>query len=126
MLEVKADVLEQSFEQFEDDGVASLKAELPLLLDEQREVVAPLVELFAAADWEGERNLAQLAERMIWHEMGDFEVLYPAAVLVGSIAQARANPADPADLAIAPGSVYGAGPIPMMGVGSPHAPADRP
>ena len=31
MLEVKADVLEQSFEQFEDDGVASLKAELELL-----------------------------------------------------------------------------------------------
>ena len=31
MVEVKADALEESFEQFEDDGVAELKAELDLL-----------------------------------------------------------------------------------------------
>ena len=31
MVEVKADTLEQSFEQFEDDGVAALKVELEAL-----------------------------------------------------------------------------------------------
>jgi hypothetical protein len=31
MVEVKADTLEDSFEQFEDDGVAELKAELDTL-----------------------------------------------------------------------------------------------
>jgi hypothetical protein len=107
-------------------GAAGWDAELPRLLDDQTEVVTALVELFAAADWEGERELAQRAERMIWHEVGDVEVLYPAAALVGSIAQARMTAPVPAGGATARGSLYGPGPIPMMGVGSPHAPADRP
>lgn len=61
----------------------SLTAELPLLMGAEPEVVTALVELFAAADTEGQPEVALLAERMIWHQTSDVEILYPAAVLVG-------------------------------------------
>lgn len=73
---------------------ASLGTELPALLDGQAEVINALVELYAAADLEGQPAFASLAERMIWHEMSDAEVLYPAAVLVGSAAEARTTAQD--------------------------------
>ena len=62
-----------------------------------------------------------MAERMIWHETSDVEVLYPAALLVGSI-QAQAF-AEPVEFPATPGPLYGSGPFPMMGVGNPHPPA---
>jgi hypothetical protein len=46
-------------------------------------VTAP-VELYARAEDAGDAEIARIAERMIWHETGDVEVLHPAAVLVES------------------------------------------
>ncbi|WP_297977233.1 hypothetical protein, partial [uncultured Amaricoccus sp.] len=69
-------------------GLAELQAELPRLLDGRIEVVSALAELFAAADADGQPDISRLAERMVWHEMGDAEVLYPAAVLFGSTVRA--------------------------------------
>lgn len=66
-----------------------LKAELPLLLDAETNGIGTLVELYAVADSEGRPEIVQLAERMIWHETIDAEILYPAAALVGHTAQAR-------------------------------------
>lgn len=61
----------------------SLAAELPRLMDSEKEVVSALVDLFAAAEEEGQPEISRLAERMIWHQTSDAEVLYPAAVMVG-------------------------------------------
>lgn len=66
-----------------------LQADLPGLIDAQTEVVIAAVDLFAAADTEGRTDIARLAERIIWHEMGDAEVLYPAAALVATTARER-------------------------------------
>lgn len=65
-----------------------LKAALPQLLDAESNGIGTLVELYAVADSEGRPEIVQLAERMIWHETNDTEILYPAAVLVGHTAQA--------------------------------------
>jgi hypothetical protein len=65
-----------------------LKAELPRLLDAESNGISTLVELYAVAASEGRPEIVQLAERMIWHETNDAEILYPAAVLVGHTAQA--------------------------------------
>lgn len=66
---------------------ARLKAELPLLLDAESNIFGTLVELYAVADADGRSEIVQLAERMIWHETNDAEILYPAAVLVGDTAR---------------------------------------
>jgi hypothetical protein len=65
-----------------------LKAELPQLLDAKTNGISTLVELYAVADSEGRPEIVRLAERMIWHETIDADLLYPAAVLVGHTAQA--------------------------------------
>lgn len=67
--------------------LARLKAELPLLLDAETNLFGTLVELYAVADADGRSEIVQLAERMIWHETNDAEILYPAAVLVGDTAR---------------------------------------
>lgn len=67
--------------------LARLKAELPLLLDAETNLFGTLVELYAVADADGRSDIVQLAERMIWHETNDAEILYPAAVLVGDTAR---------------------------------------
>lgn len=105
---------------------ALLGTELPALLDEQAAVINALVEFYATADLEGQPTLASLAERMIWHEMSDAEVLYPAAVLVGAHARARMVEPEPVYGPTGPGSLYGPDPTPMMGVGSPHPVDARP
>ena len=82
----------------------------------------PIVGNFGAADPEGAaRTIALMAERMIWHETSDVEVLYPAALLVSSM-QAQAV-TEPFEFRATPGPLHGSGPFPMMGVGNPHAPA---
>ncbi|HEY9056840.1 MAG TPA: hypothetical protein VIN77_06785 [Aurantimonas sp.] len=98
-----------------------LDAELPLLLDAQIEVVGALVELFAVAKAEVRPEVSRLAEQIIWHEMTDIEVLYPAAVLVNSSVEARLVEAESAKIPIGPAPLYGRDPIPMMGLGNPHA-----
>ncbi|MEC5325691.1 hypothetical protein [Aurantimonas sp. A3-2-R12] len=102
--------------------LAGLQAELPLLINGQVEVVGALVDLFAAAEAEGRQEVSRLADQMIWHEMTDIEVLYPAAVLVNSSVQASMIEAEPAKIPIGPGPLYGQDPVPMMGMGNPHAP----
>lgn len=67
----------------------SLTTEMPLLRDVEIEVVSALVDLFATAEEEGQREISRLAERMIWHQTNDAEVLYPAALLVGYIIHAE-------------------------------------
>lgn len=59
-----------------------IEAELLQLYDRDVDLVTALVELYAAADEAGDAEAARLAERMIWHETSDVEVLYPAALFV--------------------------------------------
>ena len=61
-----------------------LESEVAQLYDADVDVVTALVELYAAAEAVGDVETARLAERMIWHETSDVEVLYPAALMVGS------------------------------------------
>ncbi len=99
--------------------LASLQAELPLLIDGQIEAIGALAELYAAGDAGDRPEVSRLAERIIWHEMSDAEFLYPAAVLVGSTA--RAAEVDASESQSDPAPLYGRDPIPMMGLGNPHA-----
>ena len=98
-----------------------LEAELSQLYDGDLDLVTALAELYAAAEEAGQSEVALMAERMIWHETSDFEVLYPAALLVSSM-QAQAV-AEPFEFRATPGPLHGSGPFPMMGVGNPHPPA---
>ena len=59
-----------------------IDAELSQLYDRDVDLVTALVELYAAADEAGDAETARLAERMIWHQTSDVEVLYPAALFV--------------------------------------------
>ncbi|MEC5291183.1 hypothetical protein VQ045_09280 [Aurantimonas sp. E1-2-R+4] len=68
--------------------LASLQAELPLLIDGQVEAIGALAELYAAGEEGGRPDVSRLAERIIWHEMSDAEFLYPTAVLIGSTVEA--------------------------------------
>lgn len=104
-------------------ALASLQAELPLLIDGQVEAIGALAELYAAGDAGGWPEVSRLAERIIWHEMSDAEFLYPAAILIGSTA--RAAEVDASESQSDPGPLYGRDPIPMMGLGNPH-PLDAP
>ncbi|HRY26338.1 MAG: hypothetical protein H6852_09215 [Geminicoccaceae bacterium] len=75
-------------------SLESLQAELPLLVEGQAEAIGALVKLFAAAEAEGEADVSRLAERIIWHELTDAEILYSAATLVGATVQAGMADAD--------------------------------
>lgn len=59
-----------------------IDAVLSQLYDRDVDLVTALVELYAAADEAGDAETARLAERMIWHQTSDLEVLYPAALFV--------------------------------------------
>jgi hypothetical protein len=98
-----------------------LKTELPQLFEGDVELLGALAELYAVADEDGQPEILRLAERLIWHQTSDVEVLYPAAVLVGSIVPGPRIGAGPIDVQTGPGPLYGLNPVPMMGVGSPHA-----
>lgn len=100
-----------------------LKTELPQLFEGDVELLGALAELYAVADEAEQSGISRLAERMIWHETSDVEV--PAAVLVGSVVREPRIGAGPVDLQIGPGPLYGRNPVPMMGVGNPHAPIAR-
>lgn len=78
-------------------GMTHLQAELPQILDEQTEVVIALVELFAAAEEQGRPDISRLAERIVWHETGDAEILYPAAVLASSGVERHLDKASASD-----------------------------
>lgn len=60
-----------------------LKAELPSILMEHRQIVAALERLRATARHEGQDGYARLADALILHAQTEEEVLYPAAIVVG-------------------------------------------
>lgn len=60
-----------------------LKASLPQIRREHRELVVGLEKLVEAAKDEGKTEYVRFAERLIWHIQEEEEVLYPAVVLVG-------------------------------------------
>ncbi len=66
-----------------------LKAELPRMLAEHETIVGALKELAAAAQREGNPDVASFAERLTMHARTEEEVLYPAAILVGEVLTAR-------------------------------------
>ncbi len=60
-----------------------LKANLPQIRREHRELVAGLKKLAEAAREEGKTEYVRFSERLIWHIQEEEEVLYPAVLLVG-------------------------------------------
>jgi hypothetical protein len=60
-----------------------LKAELPRLLDDHRQIVQALQNLLQAATIEQQPGYADFARKLILHVQTEEQVLYPASVLVG-------------------------------------------
>ena len=60
-----------------------LKAELPRMLDEHRQIVAALKVFLRAATAEQHSGYARLAEKLNVHVQLEEEVLYPASIVVG-------------------------------------------
>ena len=66
-------------------------------------------------------EVALLAERIIWHQTNDVEVLYPQAVLVSTMDGEAPVVCVTRSAAPGEGALYGPNPTAMMGVGDPHA-----
>lgn len=81
--------------------------------DGAQELMTALVELYAIADETGHGDIRRVAERLIWHETADAEILATAANY-----QYMANGPSTADASAGP--LYGPHPTPMMGIGNPH------
>jgi hypothetical protein len=60
-----------------------LKAELPRMLNEHKQIVQALQVFLRAATAEKHTGYAQLAQKLILHAQLEEEVLYPASILVG-------------------------------------------
>jgi len=103
------------------ETVQSFKGALPALLEGEDRVVVALSELYAAADLAGKPAVAMLAERMIWHQTNDMDMLYPQAMRVSAVAAGPSVACAAMSAAPAPGPLYGTHLIPLMGVGDPHA-----
>jgi ribosomal protein S7 len=66
-----------------------LKADLPHMLQEHKDIVVALRKLVAAAEQENKLEHARFAEKLILHAQNEEEVLYPAAILVGEYLKLR-------------------------------------
>ena len=66
-----------------------LKADLPHMLQEHKDIVVALRKLTAAAKQENKLEHARFAEKLILHAQNEEEVLYPAAILVGEYLKLR-------------------------------------
>ena len=66
-----------------------LKASLPQIRREHRELIAGLKKLREAAKEEGQTEYVRFAERLIWHIQEEEEVLYPAVLLVGELVKEK-------------------------------------
>jgi hypothetical protein len=66
-----------------------LKADLPHMLQEHKDIVVALKKLVAAAKQENKPEHARFAEKLIQHAQNEEEVLYPAAILVGEYLKLR-------------------------------------
>jgi hypothetical protein len=60
-----------------------LKADLPAMLEEHRQIVGALDQLRAAAREAGRQEYEAFAEALTLHAQTEEQVLYPAAILVG-------------------------------------------
>jgi hemerythrin superfamily protein len=60
-----------------------LKADLPQMLQEHKEVVAALEKLSAAAKEENKPEAVEFAHKLMAHAQSEEQVMYPAAILVG-------------------------------------------
>ena len=70
----------------------SLRAELPQMLAQHKEIAAALRRLEAAARARRDSGAVALALRLRLHAQNEEEVMYPAAVLVGEVLRGRAAP----------------------------------
>ena len=66
-----------------------LKAHLPQIRREHRELIAGLKKMAEAAGEEGKTEYVRFAERLIWHIQEEEEVLYPAVLLVGEFVKEK-------------------------------------
>lgn len=66
-----------------------LKAGLPQIRHEHRELIAGLKKVAEAAGEEGKTEYVHFAERLIWHIQEEEEVLYPAVLLVGELVKEK-------------------------------------
>lgn len=62
---------------------AKLKADLPQMLEEHRQIVAALGALKEAANEAGQDEYIHFADKLTLHAQTEEQVLYPAAILVG-------------------------------------------
>lgn len=60
-----------------------LKAEMPEMLREHKEITAALERLRKAAQDEGKQDAAQFADDLIAHATQEEQILYPSALMVG-------------------------------------------
>jgi hypothetical protein len=60
-----------------------LKAELPKMLAEHKQIVGALEKLRAAAHAAGRAEYENFADALVLHAQTEEQVLYPAAILVG-------------------------------------------
>ncbi len=80
-----------------------LKAELPQMLAEHREIVRALENLTQAAQTERHPEVARFAEDLIAHARTEEEVLYPATIMLGEylklreVSGSKAGPASDTD-----------------------------
>lgn len=68
-----------------------LKAELPSMLAEHRQIVGALEKLRAAARDAGRLEHVRFADALMLHAQTEESVLYPAALLVGEMAELRSR-----------------------------------
>ena len=66
-----------------------LKAELPQMLDEHKNIVVALDNLANAAKSENKQDALEFTEKLKMHAQNEEEVLYPAAILVGEYLKLR-------------------------------------
>ena len=68
---------------------ATLRAEMPKMLEEHVRIHAAVADLRAAAEAVGAEAQVELADELALHARTEEEVLYPAALLVGDLLRAR-------------------------------------
>lgn len=66
-----------------------LKAELPQMLEEHKQIVVALDNLASAAKSENKPEAFELTEKLKMHAQNEEEVLYPATILVGEYLKLR-------------------------------------
>ena len=67
----------------------SLRAELPRMLAEHKEIRAATLRMGDVARTAGNARVAKLAEKLALHAQSEEEMFYPAAVLVGDLVRAK-------------------------------------